>query len=57
MGEAGDPERLPRDYTVSFAGTTDRYVVKYKGKILRKNFAKEGLASRWAANHAESMKR
>lgn len=52
-----NPEALTSDYDVKWAGNTDKFVVKYKGEKLKDGFATEDLARRYAANHAQALRR
>jgi hypothetical protein len=51
------PGQLTSDYDIKWAGTTDKFAVKYKGELLKKGFATEDLARRFAANHAQALRR
>lgn len=50
-------QKLASDYDIKWAGNTDKFAVKYKGEILKKGFATEDLARRFASNHAQALKR
>lgn len=54
---AETPDKLGSEYDIKWAGTTDKFAVKYKGELLKKGFATEALAQRFAANHAQALKR
>jgi hypothetical protein len=58
FGEVFDPMTGKNsDYEIEWAGTTEKYRVKHKGRVLRGGFATEALANRYAANHAGALKR
>lgn len=50
------PER-PKNYTIKWAGQTDKFRVEYKGEVIKKGFATEQLAGTFASNHAQALKR
>lgn len=47
----------PAAYKVEWAGQTDKFRVVYKGEALKSGFATEELARKFAANHAQALKR
>lgn len=48
---------LPTAYKVDWAGQTDMFRVTFNGEVLKKGFATEALANRFASNHAQALKR
>lgn len=46
-----------RHYEVKFAGAHYKWRVFYKKDIIKQGFATEGLARRWAVNHAAALER
>ena len=57
MGTDEVPEKLQSAYDIKWGGSTDKFVCKYKGEVLKKGFATEDLARRFAANHASALQR
>jgi hypothetical protein len=57
----GGPAQLrpetPTKYKVEWAGQTDKFRVVFNGEVLKKGFATELLASQYASNHAQALKR
>jgi len=51
------PEKLASAYDIKWGGSTDKFVCKYKGEVLKKGFATEDLARRFASNHASALTR
>jgi hypothetical protein len=51
------PADISSDYDIKWAGTTDKFAVKYRGEPLKKGLATEDLARRFAANHAQALRR
>ena len=47
----------PTKYKVEWAGQTDMFRVCYEGEVIKSGFATEELARRFAANHAQALKR
>ena len=47
----------PTEYKVDWGGQTDMFRVVFKGEVLKKGFATEDLARRFASNHAQALKR
>ena len=47
----------PTEYKVDWGGKTDMFRVVFKGEVLKKGFATEALARRFASNHAQALKR
>ena len=47
---------MPASYKIEWAGQTDRFRVVFKGEVLKKGFATEDLARRFASNHAQALK-
>jgi hypothetical protein len=52
-----DMTQVPSIYRIEFAGTTDKWRVLRKDKLLKKGFTTESLARQWAANHQAATKR
>ena len=56
-GSAQIRPETPIKYKVEWAGQTDLFRVVFNGEVLKKGFATEILASQYASNHAQALKR
>lgn len=56
-GAAVIRSEIPSKYKVEWAGQTDKFRVVFNGEVLKKGFATETIASQYASNHAQALKR
>jgi hypothetical protein len=56
-GAAVIKSEMPQKYKVEWAGTTEKFRVLFNGDVLKSGFATEALASQYASNHAQALKR
>lgn len=56
-GSAEIRSEMPTKYKVEWAGQTDKFRVLFNGEVLKTGFATEALASQYAQNHAQALKR